>query len=1083
MTRIFLNELTDEQRQLPLPEPGKWKPEADFLEKYAHDIYIKGNVADRLVNSVPSVFARPIQFYQALADDQHPMHATIVSQWRGLLAAFALRKALDIPLQVSRFQLRDDAGDRDADRQFVRILQAQAPRPASEWKTWLLLYCEGQLIGATSPWTIVYTPTEYRLASGIPWIDADGMLTDPSLSLQEGSDNEELRALVTWLEVVLSQHPWNMPQHHEKKAGHIRRELLTWRDELRRVAQPLPGGKTIPSFAQATGTAAPFLSTLDIPPLRETVSSSLQLADDDGCGAIVLSRTALRNPRWAKQRVFGSVRVEHLDLSAAALPQARGDAGWRTKTGVRVDHPYIVAEEYFFSPRILRIPLSGAAASFGSTQYVLPLTPAFFNHFDAATLQRGMLSMEETNEGVNVRLRLPLRGGSQLEVEREYRQADVETVPEGQHIPALAIWPDFFDQNWHDYDAILVDATENEEKRRGNRLQFAPLAGRGVVFPPAKMTDETGQIALWRWADYAVPSRDDEKNLTPPLGFSVSLSQSGYAPVGLGVIIRRSVKPTEPAERSWDIGVDFGTSNTQIKVRESEGDERPLTIQPRTLLLTHPTRLTSDRLRDLYSERAVTPPFPTLLTREPVLVVTRTAAEKKTVGMIPVGIDATRLGRASDDFVKDLKWTADETAQKQYLDALTRFIFAEARAAGVKRLRLHWSYPLSLPARIRTTMESFWSTLGEARKAEGFEIAGVAAASESDAVSRYVFANDILPIGDDSLSVGIDVGGGSTDVAFWAGQTLIDRVSLNVAANDVIRLAARFESLNRALLALSGGSESGILAPALAARPEIIWNALLQISGSPSAPYAHPFIVAMNKTNSEDWRKARTAAYLALGGISFYLGIHAGGGAHGNMATSNVAIYVGGRGSSVFSWVATADSLRELIARQFLKGLQISRADARPDIEVAGPVVGNAKRALLKDEVAGGLIERKELSAPTREGFDVNTTVAGEVHWTDSSGAEVQWQDALNTARIATLKPPANHNSSYIAFFLKQLARPVADEIALDTNGLASLQLSQNWAISDMRKKTDEYVLQPIFGYELKALIRKYAETAAAARG
>jgi hypothetical protein len=129
MSRIYLNELKTAERQIPSPEAGTWKTDAAFLQRFAHDIHVKGQLGDRIVNSVPSVFARPIQFSQALSSATHPMHDAVVSQWRGLLAIFALQKALTIPLRVTRFGLRDSTEPDDLDR---RCGDSAPPHPAEE---------------------------------------------------------------------------------------------------------------------------------------------------------------------------------------------------------------------------------------------------------------------------------------------------------------------------------------------------------------------------------------------------------------------------------------------------------------------------------------------------------------------------------------------------------------------------------------------------------------------------------------------------------------------------------------------------------------------------------------------------------------------------------------------------------------------------------------------------------------------------------------------------------------------------------------------------------------------------------------
>jgi hypothetical protein len=244
-------------------------------------------------------------------------------------------------------------------------------------------------------------------------------------------------------------------------------------------------------------------------------------------------------------------------------------------------------------------------------------------------------------------------------------------------------------------------------------------------------------------------------------------------------------------------------------------------------------------------------------------------------------------------------------------------------------------------------------------------------APESDAVSRYVSGRDILSIAADSLDR-CDVGGGSTDAAFWTGDT-IDRVSLNVAANDISRLAAAFE-LNNELTKLSGAIASTIFSSAVFRR------------GLPTGKLlAHPFVVQMNMTTSDQWRKCRTGAFLQW--VGFYRNSQDSRFAGDDQRCDSHR----GRGSAMLSWLAPSARLVDVLTQHFLHGLKVARPDAKPEIEITGPVVGTVTKALLKDEVASGLIERKELTAVTREGLDIGVTAAGEVNWTDASGAEIPW--------------------------------------------------------------------------------------------
>ena len=704
------------------------------------------------------------------------------------------------------------------------------------------------------------------------------------------------------------------------------------------------------------------------------------------------------------------------------------------------------------------------------SDYALPLKPAFFAHFNMERVTE-LISMEATADGLSVRLRLPLkRVNGSLEIEKQYRSTSIERIPQDHDVPALALWPDFYDEAWGEYEAIMVDAGLKPQT-----LQFSPLYPHGQTGRAMTLRGDDTDIVVW-------------KSDTPPLGFHIETA----GPLSAGIFIRPTVRPPQATGETWDVGIDFGTSNTQIKRRNADGREEALKLSGRAVTLTRASALSADRMTEIHDIEEIVAPFATLLRKETIAVVKGTSVSNEVVGVIPSHPDFYDVARESNEYVRDLKWTADEATQKLYLEQLVRMVAVEAKASGAARLNIHWSYPLSLPVRVRSTMEAFWLAVGNERSRSGFVVQSGAGVTESDALSRYVSARDVLPISSDTLSIAIDVGGGSTDFAFWANDTLIDRVSLNIAGNDVIRLAAALDGMNRRLVALSdpgGGtltSPTGIADYAkegFTTRPEIAWNLLLAEAARKQrddSPHAHPFLTHMSKTNDDQWRKTRTGALLALGGVFFYAGVHAG--RHISASTGSVAIYVGGRGSALLAWIAPPARLRELLDTCFASGLNVANPGVSPDVELRGPSLGNSNRAVLKDEVASGLVERGALAAPIHPDLDLTSTPAGEVHWADPAGTEVQWSDLLTAEKLAKVKPPSNHNSSFISYFLNEVVKQSVELYDLDARGLGSLQLSQNWAINDMRRKRDEAILQPIFAYELKSLVRKYVEGATGAQ-
>jgi hypothetical protein len=181
----------------------------------------------------------------------------------------------------------------------------------------------------------------------------------------------------------------------------------------------------------------------------------------------------------------------------------------------------------------MMLPLSGAARAVGSGEYVLPLQPAFFKHFGAERLAQQIVTIEPSSEGVNVRLRVPLRNGGSLVVERLYSQTEIEHITGDSHVPALAIWPDFYDPDWADFEALLVDVGTPSSK-----LRFSPLFLGGETGLPVTLSEEHGNTAIWR-------------SKVPVLGFGLEVAEPGRAPVSAGVVVRRSIATVHQTDATW----------------------------------------------------------------------------------------------------------------------------------------------------------------------------------------------------------------------------------------------------------------------------------------------------------------------------------------------------------------------------------------------------------------------------------------------------------------------------------------------------------------------------------------------------
>jgi len=276
-TRYFLNSVDPELQSIGNVTPGTWKIDEDltsgFLDRYAQSIDVTGEIKDLgQVHSVPSVFARPILFAQALRgrkqdnadagpDVAGPLHQAVRAEWRGLLATFMLADYFGLSLDLKKYSLPElsdipqkyEGLSGSNDNYFRIMLRSQLPKPESAWKEWNLLYCDGLLVGATSPWTVLYTPAQYDCPASIPWVQQlkrkrlDGgdvalrLFGDPVAYFKEKKSKRELRILDMRLGQLLDEHKkskWDFKSVLLKEelsdlwSGAIKRELQLWKAEV-----------------------------------------------------------------------------------------------------------------------------------------------------------------------------------------------------------------------------------------------------------------------------------------------------------------------------------------------------------------------------------------------------------------------------------------------------------------------------------------------------------------------------------------------------------------------------------------------------------------------------------------------------------------------------------------------------------------------------------------------------------------------------------------------------------------------------------------------------------------------------------
>lgn len=193
----------DGDRLDPLNPTGIWKQVPGVaLNNIADNLAVTKIDAKFIdIDSIPSMWARPLLFEIALYDDDHPMHECVVGEWRGLLAMLALKERRKFSLETRLITIPD--GDDGPMPEFLQALRKLLPQQTLDiagtaWDKLYLILFKGKPIGITSPTTLVCTSIDYVKSvtvNDVPWYEPP-FLCDPIANL----DADEKSSLAGWLD-------------------------------------------------------------------------------------------------------------------------------------------------------------------------------------------------------------------------------------------------------------------------------------------------------------------------------------------------------------------------------------------------------------------------------------------------------------------------------------------------------------------------------------------------------------------------------------------------------------------------------------------------------------------------------------------------------------------------------------------------------------------------------------------------------------------------------------------------------------------------------------------------------------------
>ncbi len=937
---FFLPTLKSNADVKPIDESGSWEAqENNAFQNVATSLDYKAPREVKSVSSVPTMWARPLSLEMALHNNKYPIREQMIEQWRGMLTAIALAEVRGLPLKAQLVEL-----DKLKYEKFARSLYDLLPSSFNTlytlenkdaWEDVYVFLWQGKSVGLSSPSTLV-CPSEEGEWIGLPWW-VKGRLHSPIPYLNAS----EKSLLWRWLENLRRElNNYNGKNHAINTIGGL---IDEFRGDLKAdTSQPL----TLTEEPQFFGVPLNrgVLNALNFPVKAPERPSNIRLISSRGKQALDL---LIIDPEIANvwneppQNIWIHRGKTLAALNIEDLQQKRiiwQDVRWiEPKDLFLPEFTFVNQEEALpgaFLPREV-VPLTFEGDRITP---LIPLNPILLDYLTPSDLiSRLQIQPLNGNEGPHIRviLDLPLAGMNDTNSSQNYRiQKDYpikkdNALPE---VPVLEIWPNFRTRSWKYYYAFYYDGEYGKDTFQVN----FPEAKQPYIFK-----DGAGayQMAyLEQFPSYMECQTQDRR----PLG-----------------LILLKAPPEVPLQSSWTIGVDFGTSFTNIYVNRTGGAE-PLELENLQLKVTEFNQETRLPLLYEYFIPEDFIPIEKPLPLSSVLTTRGSSATNNDTIRSPIFdgriyVPNSYRFKPQEDWIKtNLKWEEPKNLvyNQLFLKHLSLHITAIAAKNGVEEIQWSLSYPSAFSRGDRRQYSKTWIDLAkELQQKTGIKHISPEVdnldyfRSESLAVAQYFADQEQHDLVNTTC---IDVGGGTSDISIWEEENLVHQCSVMLAGREIF---SQFLELNPKFLERTFGIEASEIKglKGTAFNPKLdVW---LRLEGDNWLNNKRPFAA-----DKEDFQGLIQLTAIATAGLYYYVGLLLNvlyqEGKYGRREITPV--YVGGNGGRFLNWLSETGRFDRNSEMNELLSRMLSKASGFDDTQVLTRLSEN-----LKDEVACGLVLNK----------------------------------------------------------------------------------------------------------------------------
>lgn len=910
-------EAGDEKGYFFKGKAGQWHHDPLLLDSFPSDIDVgKAKVRSQVLTSIPDIWARMYFFHHALIEKGHPGHAEVVKEWRGLLGLLCLAETYGVRLSFEEISLPENP--EDADLKIKRGLAELLPHES--FRTFFLILADDILVGATSSYSIVFTPPTYDAPHAIPWRTKEGRLTDPATYLRKTSGKMAsgmLSSLKAWITDV-SNKTINLPVS-ARDQGQLSRALVgEWADLLTASDYGIFKEK-----GRHTLSIVPEVDIHSLAPIGvagQAVKSDCQIAVSALRAGFVQKNQPAPILYWEKG--WEKDRVVYQAFKSKSVPAPQGAQGNQLFEG-KISHDWINPELLFFTDLITKVQLErGSTKCVNSDKYLLPLRKEILEYFDPEFLSENFELEDAGNDTVTATLKIPLSGGDEAIIQRQYQPNRQRTTFDRD---AVVLWPNIRLDNWEHYYLFARYPESGPSCWSCEPVGTEPPVDSAVL-------DEEGRAHMWRLKE-------------PPE--AIQFTDGGNSAGLILPDLRRSA-PTERS-KTWGLAIDFGTTNTSVAYRDNSSANHqavPLDFKPRHhVLMSFPE---GHAMSGIMSEYLV-PEDPLHLGMPFPSVYLSPSGDRRPdnilLGNVPFEQTYFRfIGRPYDTYDTGLKWEKDETAIQKVNNFLSQVLLMsllEARCDGVGEIDLKWTYPSAFERKRRIRFDNIWRVLARessfqtgfvdennqptVRMAKAAFDDNDATTTEGVAVCGYARKfHRFTPAGKNVAQLILDIGGGTTDTGIWMGGKVLIQSSILIAADIMARFIHSSTPMTRFLLGIAKFEEIELE----------LWTKAFQSSRNYGSAINYFYryndsggevtaAIAKSGKSSEHLRRAISLATLMFGGVSYYAGMLLKAGLQKKQGPDTeidgINVLFCGNGSRMLDWLGDEVALQRHLG-EFFKG-------------------------------------------------------------------------------------------------------------------------------------------------------------------